>query len=196
MQVCGGSVVMNSIQQPVVTKGSVFPSKWNGIIGSPNHVKLSSFKPCRSSQLEGSLVTGRPPSSVSVPVPEIGGGGSGFADYGLSEADPEVRSIIDKEKNRQFRSLELIASENFTSRAVMEAVGSCLTNKYSEGLPGKRYYGGNEFIDELEILCQERALAAFNLDGNKWGVNVQPLSGSPANFEVYTAVLNPHDRIM
>lgn len=59
-----------------------------------------------------------------------------------------------------------------------------------------RYYGGNEHIDELETLCQQRALAAFHLDNNKWGVNVQPLSGSPANFEVYTAVLNPHDRIM
>lgn len=66
------------------------------------------------------------------------GAGSSFEDYGLSEADPDVRAIIDKEKQRQFRSLELIASENFTSRAVMEAVGSCLTNKYSEGLPGKR----------------------------------------------------------
>ncbi|KAL2543590.1 Serine hydroxymethyltransferase 3 [Forsythia ovata] len=150
----------------------------------------------RSSKLDGSLVSGRPPSSVSVPVPEIGGAGSSFTDYGLSEADPEVRAIIDKEKNRQFRSLELIASENFTSRAVMEAVGSCLTNKYSEGLPGKRYYGGNEYIDELEVLCQQRALAAFSLDGKKWGVNVQPLSGSPANFEVYTAILNPHDRLM
>lgn len=67
------------------------------------------------------------------------GNGSSFVDYSLTEADPEVRSIIDKEKERQFKSLELIASENFTSRAVMEAVGSCLTNKYSEGLPGKRY---------------------------------------------------------
>ncbi|XP_026460421.1 serine hydroxymethyltransferase 3, chloroplastic-like, partial [Papaver somniferum] len=109
---------------------------------------------------------------------------------------PEVRSIIDSEKNRQFNSLELIASENFTSRAVMEAVGSCLTNKYSEGLHGKRYYGGNEYIDELETLCQQRALAAFHLDPKKWGVNVQPLSSSSANFEVYTALLNPHDRIM
>ncbi|XP_042038906.1 serine hydroxymethyltransferase 3, chloroplastic-like [Salvia splendens] len=196
MQACGGSAIMNSIQQPVGIKTSVFPSNWMGAIGSPSHVKMSSFKHCRSSQLEGSLVTGKPPSSTSIPVPEVGGTGSSFADFGLKEVDPEVRSIIDKEKNRQFRSLELIASENFTSRAVMEAVGSCLTNKYSEGLPGKRYYGGNEFIDELEILCQERALAAFNLEGSKWGVNVQPLSGSPANFEVYTAVLNPHDRIM
>ncbi|XP_026384204.1 serine hydroxymethyltransferase 3, chloroplastic-like, partial [Papaver somniferum] len=109
---------------------------------------------------------------------------------------PEVRSIIDSEKNRQFNSLELIASENFTSRAVMEAVGSCLTNKYSERLHGKRYYGGNEYIDELETLCQQRALAAFHLDPKKLGVNIQPLSGSPANFEVYTALLNPHDRIM
>ncbi|KAF6140787.1 hypothetical protein GIB67_042200 [Kingdonia uniflora] len=121
---------------------------------------------------------------------------NGFVDYDLSKADPEVRSIIDMEKQRQFKSLELIASENFTSKAVMEAVGSCLTNKYSEGLPGKRYYGGNEYIDELETLCQQRALAAFQLDGKQWGVNVQPLSGSPANFEVYTALLSPHDRIM
>lgn len=153
----------------------------------------------------------------------------GPKDYSLSEADPEVHVIIGKEKHRQFSSLELIASENFTSRAVMEVVGSCLTNKYSEGLPGKRqvpsvtgisiicscyvdiswlhaiddllffrarYYGGNEVIDELEICCQRRALTAFHVDEKKWGVNVQPLSGSPANFEVYTALLRPHDRIM
>ncbi|PIM98475.1 Glycine/serine hydroxymethyltransferase [Handroanthus impetiginosus] len=196
MHACGGSATMNSIQRPLGAKGSVFPSKKIGVSVSRNHVNWSLVKPWRSSQLEGSLVTGKPSTSVSVPIPEIGGAGSSFVDYGLSEADPEVRSIIDKEKNRQFRSLELIASENFTSRAVMEAVGSCLTNKYSEGLPGKRYYGGNEYIDDLEILCQERALSAFSLDGKEWGVNVQPLSGSPANFEVYTAILKPHDRIM
>lgn len=78
----------------------------------------------------------------------------------------------------------------------MEAMGSCLTNKYSEGYPGKRYYGGNEFIDQIESLCQQRALEAFSLDSTKWGVNVQPLSGSPANFAVYTALLQPGDRIM
>ncbi|GAB4854428.1 Serine hydroxymethyltransferase 3, chloroplastic [Ancistrocladus abbreviatus] len=191
------AVMGSTQQQPLLSnKGSGFPSNGrNYSIVIPNgHTNISLCKLSRKFPSVNSLVTGRSPSSVSVPAPEIGG--CSFKDYGLSEADPEVRSIIDKEKDRQFRSLELIASENFTSRAVMEAVGSCLTNKYSEGLPGKRYYGGNEYIDELETLCQERALAAFHLDGEKWGVNVQPLSGSPANFEVYTALLKPHDRIM
>ena len=71
-----------------------------------------------------------------------------------------------------------------------------MTNKYSEGYPGARYYGGNEYIDENELLCQKRALELFRLDPAKWGVNVQPLSGSPANFETYNAVLSPHDRFM
>ena len=84
----------------------------------------------------------------------------------------------------------------FLSLQVMECNGSIFTNKYSEGLPGKRYYGGNEFIDSMESLCQARALAAFGLDAKEWGVNVQPYSGSPANFAVYTALLKPHDRIM
>jgi glycine hydroxymethyltransferase len=75
-------------------------------------------------------------------------------------------------------------------------MGSCLTNKYSEGYPGKRYYGGNEFIDQVESLCQSRALAAFGLNSEEWGVNVQPLSGSPANFAVYTALMQPGDRLM
>lgn len=104
--------------------------------------------------------------------------------------------LIEQEKNRQWKSLELIASENFTSRAVMECLGSCLTNKYSEGIPHARYYGGNEIVDQVEILCQKRALQAYGLDDDKWGVNVQPYSGSPANFAVYTALLKPHDRIM
>ncbi|KIY96195.1 glycine hydroxymethyltransferase, partial [Monoraphidium neglectum] len=97
---------------------------------------------------------------------------------------------------RSQRGLELIPSENFVSASVMEAVGSVMTNKYSEGYPGARYYGGNEFIDQAERLCQKRALEAFRLDPAKWGVNVQPLSGSPSNFQVYTALLQPHDRIM
>ncbi|KAF5899280.1 serine hydroxymethyltransferase, cytosolic-like, partial [Clarias magur] len=114
----------------------------------------------------------------------------------LSTNDPEVFEIIRKEKKRQTNGLELIASENFTSRAVLEALGSCMNNKYSEGYPGQRYYGGTEHVDELERLCQQRALKVYGLDPEKWGVNVQPYSGSPANFAVYTAVVEPHGRIM
>jgi glycine hydroxymethyltransferase len=114
----------------------------------------------------------------------------------LEEHDPELYDLIEQEKSRQWRSLELIASENFTSRAVMDCLGSALTNKYAEGLPGARYYGGNEIVDQVESLCQKRALAAYGLDPAEWGVNVQPYSGSPANFAVYTALLKPHERIM
>ncbi|XP_035384719.1 serine hydroxymethyltransferase, cytosolic isoform X1 [Electrophorus electricus] len=114
----------------------------------------------------------------------------------LSSNDPEVFDIIKKEKKRQIYGLELIASENFTSRAVLEALGSCMNNKYSEGYPGQRYYGGTEHVDELERLCQQRALKVYGLNAEKWGVNVQPYSGSPANFAVYTAVVEPHGRIM
>lgn len=103
---------------------------------------------------------------------------------------------MEKEKVRQRDSLVLIASENFTSKSVFDALGSVMSNKYSEGYPGARYYGGNEQIDKAELLCQKRALEAFNLDPAKWGVNVQSLSGSPANFQAYAAVLAPHDRIM
>ena len=78
----------------------------------------------------------------------------------------------------------------------MDCLGSCLTNKYAEGLPGKRYYGGNEVIDQIENLCKSRALEAYRLSPDEWGVNVQPYSGSPANFAVYTGLLQPHDRIM
>ena len=102
----------------------------------------------------------------------------------LRESDPELCQLIEQEKKRQQSSLVLIASENFTSRAVLDALGSVLSNKYSEGYPGARYYGGNENIDQVEILCQKRALKAFHLDSEEWGVNVQSLSGSPANFQV------------
>lgn len=114
----------------------------------------------------------------------------------LDLVDPEVADIIELEKARQWKGLELIPSENFTSVSVMQAVGSVMTNKYSEGYPGARYYGGNEYIDMAESLCQKRALETFKLDPAKWGVNVQPLSGSPANFQAYTALLKPHERIM
>jgi len=118
------------------------------------------------------------------------------AKLSLDQADPELAAIIKDEKVRQWKGIELIASENFTSAPVMEALGSCLTNKYSEGQPFARYYGGNENIDKIEMLCKARALKAFGLDEAHWGVNVQPYSGSPANFAVYTALLNPHDRVM
>ncbi|GKU98500.1 hypothetical protein SLEP1_g11499 [Rubroshorea leprosula] len=114
----------------------------------------------------------------------------------LEVADPEVHEIMKKEKERQFRGIELIASENFVCRAVMETLGSHLTNKYSEGMPGARYYMGNQYIDQIETLCCERALAAFGLDSQMWGVNVQPYSCTSANFAVYTALLQPGDRIM
>ncbi|XP_027932029.1 serine hydroxymethyltransferase 7-like [Vigna unguiculata] len=114
----------------------------------------------------------------------------------LSIADPDIHEIMEKEKKRQFRGIELIASENFVCRAVMEALGSHLTNKYSEGMPGARYYGGNQYIDEIETLCCERALNAFGLDPKCWGVNVQPYSCTSANFAVYTGLLLPGDRIM
>jgi len=114
----------------------------------------------------------------------------------LTETDPDLCNLIEQEKKRQQSSLVLIASENFTSKAVLDALGSVLSNKYSEGYPGARYYGGNENIDQVELMCQQRALEAFDLDPEEWGVNVQSLSGSPANFQVYTALLEPHDRIL
>jgi len=114
----------------------------------------------------------------------------------IKEEDIELNEYINEEFNRQKSGLELIASENFTSKGVMSILGSVLTNKYSEGLPGKRYYGGNVVIDKIERLCQRRALDAFNLNENEWGVNVQPYSGSIANLIAYNALLEPNDRIM
>ena len=114
----------------------------------------------------------------------------------LEAVDSELHDIVELEKRRQRNSIVLIASENFTSRAVLDALGSINTNKYSEGYPGVRYYGGNEYIDMAETLCQKRALEAFKLDPAVWGVNVQSLSGSPANFQAYHALLEAHDRIM
>lgn len=100
--------------------------------------------------------------------------------------------IIEREKERQVKEMELIASENYVSRAVLEAMGSVLTNKYSEGYPGKRYYGGNQVIDEVEELAIERAKKLFEAEH----ANVQPLSGSPANAAVYFSFLDPGDKVM
>lgn len=106
--------------------------------------------------------------------------------------DPEIFNLIQKETHRQNYGLELIASENFTSTAVMEAAGSTLTNKYAEGLPGKRYYGGCEFVDQIEDIARNRAKELFGAD---W-VNVQPHSGATANAAVYLAFLKPGDTIL
>ncbi len=110
--------------------------------------------------------------------------------------DSQIKKLISAEKKRQKKVVNLIASENYVSKGVLEALGSELTNKYAEGYPGKRYYGGNDIVDKLERLCQERALALFGLDGGEWHVNVQPLSGSPANLAVYTALVAPGSKIM
>ncbi|PRT53163.1 Serine hydroxymethyltransferase, mitochondrial [Wickerhamiella sorbophila] len=114
----------------------------------------------------------------------------------VKEVDAEVAAIVGREKQRQKESITLIPSENFTSKAVMDVLGSEMQNKYSEGYPGARYYGGNEFIDQGEKLCQERALAAFGLDPAQWGVNVQALSGAPANLYAYSAIMEVGDRLM
>ena len=110
----------------------------------------------------------------------------------LQKVDPDVFNLIKKECDRQENNLELIASENFTSFAVMEAQGSSLTNKYVEGLPKKRYYGGCEYYDEIELLAIERAKKLFNAEH----VNVQPHSGAQANFAVLLAILKPGDTIL
>ena len=110
----------------------------------------------------------------------------------LQNTDPEIYEVIQKEYERQSLNLELIASENITSEAVMEAQGSVLTNKYAEGYPGKRYYGGCEFVDVAETIAIERAKKLFGAEH----VNVQPHSGSQANIASYTAVLNHGDTVM
>jgi glycine hydroxymethyltransferase len=110
----------------------------------------------------------------------------------LYEADPEVAAAIDNEVRRQHEGLELIASENFVSEAVLEAMGSVFTNKYAEGYPGKRYYGGCEFADIVENLARERAKQLFGAEH----ANVQPHAGSQANMEAYSAVLQPGDTIL
>ncbi|HAX02069.1 MAG: serine hydroxymethyltransferase [Tenericutes bacterium GWC2_34_14] len=111
---------------------------------------------------------------------------------GLYDTDPIIDAIILKEKNRQEEHIELIASENFVSQAVLDAQGSILTNKYAEGYPKKRYYGGCEFVDEIESLAIERLKALFQV---KYA-NVQPHSGSQANMAVYMALMNPGDRLL
>jgi len=115
-----------------------------------------------------------------------------LVDEPLSVADPNVAELVRAEERRQADKIRLIPSENYVSRAVLEACGSVFTNKYSEGYAGKRYYEGQQFVDPLETLAQERACALFGADH----ANVQPYSGSPANLAVYFAFLKPGDKVM
>lgn len=103
--------------------------------------------------------------------------------------DLQIKKLIEAEKKRQRSVINLIASENYVSTDVLEALGSELTNKYGEGYPGRRYYRGTKIVDEIETLAQTRALKLFGLKGEEWSVNVQPLSGSPANLAVYSALV-------
>src|SRR3989344_5788788 len=110
--------------------------------------------------------------------------------------DKEIERLIKLEEKRQRGAINLIASENYVSKDVLRALGSVFTNKYAEGYPGKRYYGGNEIVDKVENLAKERALKLFGLSPKKWSVNVQPYSGSPANSAVYLALVPIGARIM
>ena len=111
---------------------------------------------------------------------------------GLADVDPQIAELLGQELERQRGQIELIASENFTWPSVLEAVGSVPTNKYAEGYPGKRYYGGCEFADVVEELARERAKKLFGAEH----ANVQPHAGSQANMEAYAAVLQPGDTIL
>ncbi len=110
--------------------------------------------------------------------------------------DPLLDNLIKKELQRQRESLDFIPSENIVSSEVLRVLGSALTNKYAEGYAGARYYGGNQFVDQIELLCKERALKVFKLSPKAWHVNVQPYSGSPANLAVYLALVPPGEKIM
>jgi glycine hydroxymethyltransferase len=110
--------------------------------------------------------------------------------------DTELQNLIKKEIKRQQETINLIPSENYASPEILNVLGSPLTNKYSEGYPGKRYYPGNVYYDEIENFAQERALKVFKLKPSEWSVNVQPYSGSPANLAVYLALMNPGDTLM
>ena len=110
----------------------------------------------------------------------------------LTAQDPQIAELVESEAKRQFEKIRMIASENYVSPAVLEATGSVLTNKYSEGYAGKRYYEGQQFIDPIETLAIDRAKALFGVEH----ANVQPYSGSPANLAIYLALLQPGDTMM
>jgi len=114
----------------------------------------------------------------------------------IKQTDPQIAKLIEKEEKRQEETLDLIASENYPSKAVREALSSIFVAKYAEGRPYKRYYGGMKNIDKLETLVEERAKKAFKLNPQKWSVNVQPLSGAPANYEILRSLVPLHEKIL
>ncbi len=119
-----------------------------------------------------------------------------YTENNLQTVDPDLWAIVQREHRRQEQHIELIASENYTSPAVMEAQGSQLTNKYAEGYPGRRYYGGCEFVDQAEQLALDRVRQLFGADQHGWAANVQPHSGAQANEAVFMATMNPGDTFM
>ena len=166
-------------------------SRGGGDVPDPIGQGLPTYKRCRD-VIKSALVQIRDfvdQSSITMSKPNDTNSVNNSA---LSKTDPEIASAIAAEHHRQLEHIELIASENFTSQAVMEAQGSCLTNKYAEGYPGRRWYGGCEHVDVVEILAIERAKKLFGADH----ANVQPHSGSQANMAVYFSVLQPGDRIL
>lgn len=182
------------IQKPVPSLTLPAQNSWHGVLNAqqtmPLHVQVG--VPNLQSSRPSAFYD--PAQSVDLAARRLSV--QSWGNKPLPVVDPHLWVIMEKEKQRQCKSIELVASENYTSQAVIEALGSHLTNKYSEGMPGARLYCGNENIDLIENLCIERALKAFHLEPNTWGVNVQPYSCTTANFAVYTALLQPKDRIM
>ena len=158
---------------------------------SANELTVSEAEKIVSAFLETQFDGGRHERRVEK-MAHIGEGCCSATGSALANGDPEIFAVVQEEEKRQAENIELIASENFTSRAVMEAQGSCLTNKYAEGYPGRRWYGGCEFVDKAEQLAIDRAKQLFGGDH----VNVQPHSGSQANMAVYFSVLQPGDKIL
>ena len=153
--------------------------------------QLAAPAKARGSGTSSYTMANQPPDIPASPAPVVPPA-TAPAGGGLSKVDPEVFAAVVAEEKRQRENIELIASENFTSRAVMEAQGSVLTNKYAEGYPGKRWYGGCENVDTVERLAIDRARQLFSCDH----VNVQPHSGAQANMAVYFAMLKPGDKIL
>ncbi|XP_031393057.1 serine hydroxymethyltransferase 7 [Punica granatum] len=184
--------------EPKIDRSSV-PREKEELSGEEEEFSILGHLMCLKRQRDGQLLPASNAAKRASVEPGLESRRAAVRAWGnqsLSVADPEIHEIMEKEKQRQFKGIELVASENFVCKAVMEALGSHLTNKYSEGMPGSRNYTGNEYIDQIEFLCFRRALAAFSLDPEKWGVNVQPYSCTSANFAVYTGLLLPGDRIM